>query len=341
MRFPDLNSGVGSPRRGDRGRLGVPSLPSPPQVCGGEGNGIAQLTSWTNRVSSDSRAGRARPPEKRASLVLCWPPPSHPPLAFSLKPLAFSPAFTLIEVVISAAIGAMILTAAALCLNASIASQKIIDPRVDTMQSARVALALMSADLRAACPLDTRYAFLGSHQMIGKIVSDNIDFATHHYTPRHPREGDFCEMSYFLDRESATGKLGLWRRRNPTLAPDPISGGSREEIVTGVGGLSMEYYDGLDWYDTWGDITGRKQANSDIEHPNLDGMPQAVRITLSFDSGAKTNLEEQADRSTNEPPLVFQTVVYLELAAISTSANSSSAAPAGTNSAAGSPGPNL
>ena len=251
-------------------------------------------------------------------------------------------AFTLLEVVISAAVGAMILTAAALCLNASISSQKMIDPRVDMMQSGRVALALMAADLRAACPLDKSYAFLGSHRMVGKTVADNIDFATHNHTPRHPREGDLCETSYFLDKSAATGKLELWRRRNPTLAPDPLSGGSREEIVPNVKALEMEYYDGLDWYDTWGDITGKKQANSDIEHPNLDGMPQAVRITLSLDADTAPKKKDEETPVTNAPAMVFQTVVYLELAAISKSADSTSGTPAGgNNSPAGSPGQTL
>jgi type II secretory pathway component PulJ len=251
-------------------------------------------------------------------------------------------AFTLLELVISAAIGAMILTAAALCLNASIASQKMIDPRVDTMQCARVALALMSADLRAACPLDKDYAFLGVHRVVGDTVSDNIDFATHNYSPRHAREGDLCETSYYLDKGAASNQFGLWRRRNPTLAPDPISGGSREEIAPGVGGLRMEYYDGLDWYDTWGDLNGRKQANSDVQKPNLVGMPQAVRITLSFNSNSAPKSQDEEARATNEPPLVFQTVVYLELAANSTSSDSTPGVPpAPTNSPSGAPGQTL
>jgi type II secretory pathway component PulJ len=251
-------------------------------------------------------------------------------------------AFTLVELVISAAIGAMILTAAALCLNASIASQKIIDPRVDTMQCARVALALMSADLRSACPLDKNYAFLGVHRSVGNSDSDNIDFATHNYNPKHPREGDFCETSYYLDKSAASGQFALWRRRNPTLALDPISGGSREEIAPGVGGLRMEYYDGLDWYDTWGDLSGRKQATSNVEHPNLVGMPQAVRITLSFNQNTAPKPQDQETGATNAVPLVFQTVVFLELAAISTSSESTPGAPAGvTNSPSGQPGQTL
>jgi type II secretory pathway component PulJ len=254
-------------------------------------------------------------------------------------------AFTLIELVISAAVGAMILTAAALCLNASVASQKMIDPRVDTMQCARVALALMSADLRAACPLDKQYAFLGDHRVIASNDADNIDFATHNYTPRRPREADYCETSYYVDKSATNGQFGLWRRRNPTLAVDPVSGGTREEIAPGVAGLRMEYFDGLDWYDTWGDITGHKQAASDIQKPNLDGMPQAVRITLSFDAnGAPKSGDEAtaaATTATNEPPMVFQTVVYLELAAISTSAESTTGAGAATNSPTGAPGQTL
>jgi type II secretory pathway component PulJ len=248
-------------------------------------------------------------------------------------------AFTLLELVISAAIGAMILTAAALCLNASIASQKMIDPRVDAMQCARVALALMSADLRAACPLDKSYAFLGDHRVIGDMEADNIDFATHNYSPRHPREGDYCETSYFLDKGAGSSQFGLWRRRNPTLALDPISGGSREEIAPGVAGLRMEFYDGLDWYDTWGDLNGRKSSNLTVQPPNLVGMPQAVRITLSFDSDAAPKSPEQEPHATNGPPMVFQTVVYLELAAVSTQSDSTPAAPAGlTNSPGGAPG---
>src|SRR5665213_2516679 len=115
-------------------------------------------------------------------------------------------AFTLIELVISAAVGAMILTGAYLCLSAGLAGQKIIGPRADVLQTARVSLAMISADLRAACPLDKDFAFLGVHRLLEEINADNLDFATHHYTPRHDREGDFCEVSYFLEKDKESGK---------------------------------------------------------------------------------------------------------------------------------------
>jgi hypothetical protein len=237
-----------------------------------------------------------------------------------------SAAFTLIELVISAAVGAMILMGAYLCLSAGLASQKMIDPRVDVLQSARVVLAMMSADLRAACPLDKDYAFLGMHRVLGLGDADNLDFATHNYTPRHEHEGDFCEVSYFVQQDPVSGQLNLWRRRNPTLGADPLSGGRREEIARGLEGVRFDYTDGYDWYDTWG------QTNSDQKTGllaqaavNLEGMPQAVRITLSF--AANSSAEEKVPA----PPLVFQTVVRLELADSGAVATSSGASAGPTN----------
>ena len=63
---------------------------------------------------------------------------------------ALRSAFTLIELVISAALASMILVGGYMCLSAGFATQKLIEPRAEIIQSARDALALMSADLRAA-----------------------------------------------------------------------------------------------------------------------------------------------------------------------------------------------
>jgi prepilin-type N-terminal cleavage/methylation domain-containing protein len=225
------------------------------------------------------------------------------------------PGFTLIEVVISAALMSLILASAYLCLRAGIAGQKLVEPRADILQNARVAASLLTADLRSACPLSTNYQFLGTRRKLGEVDADNLDFATHNYTPRHAREADFCEVSYFVDMDQETGQFGLWRRRNPTMALDPLSGGSREEIARGLLGVRFEYYDGTDWYDDWGDEKGgAKAATSNRDHPNLEGMPEAVRITLLFDSNPKSKPAADAATRTSEPPLVFQTVARLNLA---------------------------
>jgi len=259
--------------------------------------------------------------------------------------------FTLIEVVISAALMSMILVGAYMCLNAGFASQKLIEPRVEVTQNARVAMAMLTADLRSACPLSTNYDFLGMQRTVGKAQADNLDFATHNYTPTRPNEADFCEVSYYGQKDRKTGKLSLWCRRNPTIAADPLTGGKREEIVRGLQGVRFEYFDGFDWYDTWGELNTAKAQSSNKSQPNLTGMPDAVRITLAFDPNpnakptapaAAAIAEEKSDA-----PLVFQTVVRLELTAglrnapaPSSGGDSSSPDNNNNNNNGGQPGPN-
>ncbi|HEY4414291.1 MAG TPA: prepilin-type N-terminal cleavage/methylation domain-containing protein [Verrucomicrobiae bacterium] len=248
--------------------------------------------------------------------------------------------FTLIEVVISAALMALILVSAYLCLSAGFKAQKMIEPRAEIIQNARVAMNIMTADLRGACPLSPDDNFLGMTRTIGNLEAGNVDFGTHNYTPHHANEGDFCEESFYLDADPTTGQLSLWRRRNPAIALDPLNGGSKEEIATGVAGLQFEYFDGLDWYPTWGEVKENgKDASSNAQASNLTGLPAAVRITLSL---AAEPVKKKSEWSTTEepppaPPFVFQTVVCLNLAgAVPTSSGSTdSSASTGTGTGTG------
>ena len=103
--------------------------------------------------------------------------------------------FTLIELMISTTLTAMILVAASLCLHSAMISQRLVHARSDTTQTARAVLALISADLRAACPLAADYPFLGLRRTIDGADADNLDFATLNYAPRRPGESDICEIS--------------------------------------------------------------------------------------------------------------------------------------------------
>ena len=234
--------------------------------------------------------------------------------------------FTLIEMVISAALMSLILVSAYLCLNAGLASRRLVEPRIEVFQNARVAMAIVMADLRSACPLSKEIEFLGMSRMVGEMEADNLDFATHNYTPRRPREGDYCQESLYLDADPETGQFSLWRRRNPTIALDPLSGGSKEEIAKGLVGLRFEYYDGFQWYDSWGEIKGGKRETSEKLQPNLYGLPEAVRVTMAFDSNPKSKAVPEKSGRALEPPLVFQSVARLNLAGSSRSVGSSSSA---------------
>jgi prepilin-type N-terminal cleavage/methylation domain-containing protein len=253
------------------------------------------------------------------------------------RPTPRSAGFTLIEVMIAAALMALIMVSAYACLSAGYASQKIVTPRTEILQNARVAMALMTADLRAACPLSPDAEFIGTTRVLGDAEADNLDFATHNHTPRHPGEGDYCQESFYLDQDKDTGQLSLWRRRNPIIAPDPLSGGSREEIATGVRGLKLEYYDGLDWYASWGEVKerGRSRASADTAG-NLSGLPNAVRITLYLDSNPRRTPAPEGEIL--PPPLVFQTVARLNLAEASQSGSAAGGAAASPDAGA-SPNP--
>ncbi len=228
--------------------------------------------------------------------------------------------FTLLELIISSAIMALILTASYLCLHAALAGQKAIEPRAEVLQNARVAMAMITADLRAACPLSKDFEFLGMQRMIGDVQGDNLDFATHNYTPRRQREADFCEISYFADADGTSGNVSLYRRRNPTVAPDPLSGGNTELIARGLRGVAFEYYDGWDWYDSWGEMDPRKKdRKASSLAPNLTGMPEAVRITLWFDPNPKRSARAGETERSSEPAMMFETTVRLNLTAASQS----------------------
>jgi type II secretion system protein J len=249
-----------------------------------------------------------------------------------------SAAFTLIELVISASLMSILLVAAYLCLSSGIASQRLIESRGDAVQRARVAMALMSADLRCACPLSKDIQFVGMDRMLGDVEADNLDFATHNYTPRRAGEGDFCEISYFVNEDRESGTFSLWRRRDPTPDDEPLSGGGREEIIRGVRGLRFEYYDGFVWYDEWGDPRSRgKKETSFKEKRNLAGMPEAVRITLWIEPASRTSRQTSARADTAEPPLVFQTVARLNLAGVSFGSAISGSAGEGTKSTEAAP----
>lgn len=232
--------------------------------------------------------------------------------------------FTLIELTIGAALMALILASAYACLSSGLSARRLLEPRWEAMQSARVALAMMTADLRAACPLAKEADFVGMDRTRDGMEADNLDFATLNYTPRRAGEGDFCQTSYYLDQDRGTGDWVLWRRRNPRIGLDPFAGGSREEIARGIRQLKFEYYDGFDWFDTWGDAEGDGKGDASLSlQSNLSGMPEAVRITLALSAGqsapsVKTGVTDSGggpgeagagDRA--EPPLVYQTVVRL------------------------------
>ncbi len=225
---------------------------------------------------------------------------------------SYSRAFTLIEMIISGALMALVLTSAYVCLSAAYSTQRMIDSRSDAAQNGRVALTLIAADLRSTVPVSKEAEFVGMHRLLDQDNADNLDFGTRNYVPRHSREPDYCEVSYFVERDPATTTLTLFRRRDSTPDPEPFSGGTREEIARGLLGLRFEYYDGLDWYDNWGDPSGKKKLST-FPEPNVSGLPEAVRVTITLRPGFEHRNHSRRQQDSDEPPMTMQTVARVNL----------------------------
>src|SRR5437763_9285163 len=86
--------------------------------------------------------------------------------------------FTLIELIISAALMAIVIGSAYACLSAGVSGKRLIEARTEGAQSARVALSMMAADIRAAIPLPGKLEFLGMRRTLGEVNADNLDFST-------------------------------------------------------------------------------------------------------------------------------------------------------------------
>jgi prepilin-type N-terminal cleavage/methylation domain-containing protein len=231
------------------------------------------------------------------------------------------PGFTMIEVIVSTALMSVILSAGYFCFLSGTASQKIIESRREMIQSARVAMAIISADLRSAYPLSKEKDLVGMDRILDGIHADNIDFATLNYQPRAPGEGDFCEVSYFVRKEEVSGSFSLCRRRDPGLDPEPFSGGEVDVIARGIEGLQLTYYDGFEWFDEWGDPRNTKRGEITWLDPNnLSGMPEAVQITIKLVPDADPSRDANLDQGSDEPALVFETVARLDLVGMSSRA---------------------
>lgn len=225
--------------------------------------------------------------------------------------------FTLIELMISATLMAIVIGSAYACLSAGVNSKRLIEARAEGTQSARVALNMIATDLRATIPMPGSVEFVGMRRTVAEIDADNLDFSTRNYNPKRLREPDYCEISYFLMRDPESDSFILIRRRDPTPDPEPMEGGLQEEIARGVRGLRFEYYDGFEWFDEWGDPEGKTKGMT-LPPSNSYGLPEAVRITIVFDPETRPRRETEEAKSDDEAkaPMTFQTVARLDLASL-------------------------
>jgi prepilin-type N-terminal cleavage/methylation domain-containing protein len=211
-------------------------------------------------VRCGSRAHVAAKPTLRVPTELCVP-----------VKLRSRPAFTLVELIVAAVVGAMVAGAVAVSAGQLWRTNLAASQRQQASARAEAAASRISLDLLSAARdsdlLSARVSILDSGT--GPSARDELLILTKSMRPVRGEageaEGDLQEAQYRVVG-TAGGAGSLWGRRDPAMDEIVDGGGIAESLVEGVMSVSITAYDGEAWFEEW---------DSD-----RDGMPHAVRISV-------------------------------------------------------------
>lgn len=167
----------------------------------------------------------------------------------------------------------------AVVLGSSKRSRRLV--REDELRAAAGAvLGLVAEDMEGAFVFQgTVPYFLGKDGYNGEKPADGVGFITTSTLPLRPDElaGDLAEVSYNLVADEQ-GRTVLFRREQVPVQAPFDEGGADAEVSDKVTSLSLRYYDGAEWQDTW--------DSTDTLHEHMTGkIPQAVEIELVMEDG--------------------------------------------------------
>lgn len=222
---------------------------------------------------------------------------------------------TLIEVLISVAILATLMTLAARTISQAVKSKTKIQEQIDDVSKVRDALRLIERDVNLAyhqvdfekelqdlikkkntktpdpklppstpppeIPRKTERHDPSTHFMGSAETMSFVTMNTVHMV-RDAREADFIEVGYELrDCTSATGKGSskcLWRRSSPFVDGDVTKGGVEVVLLENVTEFGLKYIGKgkQDWVTEW-----KTEKGGDATTKN--NFPQAVQISLTVE----------------------------------------------------------
>jgi len=180
-------------------------------------------------------------------------------------------AFTLVELIVAALVGAMVAGAVAVSAGQLWRTNLAASQRQQASARAEAAASRISLDLlstaRDADLLGARVSILDGGT--GPSARDELLILTKSMRPVRDdageAEGDLQEAQYRVVG-TAGGAGSLWGRRDPAMDEIVDGGGIAESLVEGIVSISITAYDGEAWFEEW---------DSD-----RDGMPHAVRISV-------------------------------------------------------------
>ena len=196
------------------------------------------------------------------------------------RPFHSSAGFTLIEVMTAFTILAIIASIIFTVVVGSTRRSRDLVRETELRASANAILNLVAEDLEGTFVHQGIVPhFVGRDEYTGDRPADDVEFLTTSTLPLRPDElaGDVAEVSYSLIADDE-GKTALFRREQVPVQAPFDEGGASVQVSGKVTSLSLRYYDGTEWQDTW--------DSADSLHEHMAGrIPQAVEIELTMEDG--------------------------------------------------------
>lgn len=219
---------------------------------------------------------------------------------------ATSRGLTLLEVLVSVGILAVVATLVYGALDGMSRARTAISRSSDRYHQGRAAMSRMARELQSA--------FVSAHQplvvsqavrntaFIGKDSAnrDRVDFTSfsHQRLGRDVHESDQNELSYFVSRDPDHDKVDLVRRESPFIDLEPGKGGVVSVLCEDIDTFELSYLDPItgEWTDTW---------DSSQPAAQLNRLPVQIKITLVLNGG----VGGQPIRLVTKVPVAMQTAV--------------------------------
>lgn len=189
--------------------------------------------------------------------------------------------FTVIELVIAIAVGAIVVVTIGSVLSRVSQTRDIARSQLDAVSRANAALDALRGDLMSVIRdedlYNTRVLLLDGtgYSALGSTDRDEVLVYNNRLRPMkrddYQGEGGEYESQYRLDALDGV----LWMRRDAVPDQNGEGGGMAIPVVDGVVGISIEAYDGETWYPDW---------DSDEM-----GLPWALRVSVTAVGGDLDN----------------------------------------------------
>jgi len=192
--------------------------------------------------------------------------------------------FTLIEVLLAIAIGAIVITIVTTVFYRSHKNIEAVKSSSEIYQTARTVMDRMIKDLTCAyIPSDNRnrtkdeisfYRFVGTKEEDESIRRDSICFTTTTDLGFSKNPGSICEVDYYLkETEDKKGSYTLMRREDATPHSGITKTGMELEMAEGIKEMEIVYIDDA------------SQETREWDLLQKLSLPKRVKVIITFDDG--------------------------------------------------------